>query len=174
MDLLRGAGCVLFFMIKQNLGNNMMISKLWTTITIQIRYSSEARLCSSEASWWAGGTHDQHNSAPELAEHPPPPYQIMLDPSLSVLYPQGSIWKKYRGSDPKMSVVVHGRSFDSNCILPSEITMIIDIHTYIPRAAMRAPQCDSCKIGEVVIYNILHFLRIIRHLLNTARMYIFS
>jgi hypothetical protein len=26
------------------------------------------------------GTHDRHNSAPELAEHPP--YQIMLDPSL--------------------------------------------------------------------------------------------
>jgi hypothetical protein len=21
---------------------------------------------------WAGGTHDQHNSAPELAEHPTP------------------------------------------------------------------------------------------------------
>jgi hypothetical protein len=26
--------------------------------------------------------HDRHNSAPELAEHPHPPYQIMLDPSL--------------------------------------------------------------------------------------------
>jgi hypothetical protein len=32
-----------------NLSNNMMISELW-----------------------AGGTHDRHNSAPELAEHPPP------------------------------------------------------------------------------------------------------
>jgi hypothetical protein len=29
-----------------------------------------------------GGTHDRHNSAPELAEHPP--YQIMLDPSLAI------------------------------------------------------------------------------------------
>jgi hypothetical protein len=32
---------------------------------------NQARFCSSEASWWASGTHDQHISAPELAEHPP-------------------------------------------------------------------------------------------------------
>ena len=29
--------------------------------------------------------HDRHNSAPELAEHPPP-YHIMLDPSLQEHY----------------------------------------------------------------------------------------
>jgi hypothetical protein len=40
---------------------------------LQFKYSSQARLCSSEASWWAGGTHDRHNSAPQPAEHPPPP-----------------------------------------------------------------------------------------------------
>ena len=62
-----------------NLSNNMIISELWTTITIQ--YSSQARL-SSEASWWLDG---RHNSAPELAEPPPPPpFQIMLDPSLDI------------------------------------------------------------------------------------------
>jgi hypothetical protein len=55
-----------------SLSNNMMISELWTTITIQIQYS-QARLCSSQASWWADGTHDRDNSAPELAEPPPPP-----------------------------------------------------------------------------------------------------
>ena len=31
------------------------------------------------------GIHDRHNSAPELAEHPPPPpHQSMLDPSLRI------------------------------------------------------------------------------------------
>jgi hypothetical protein len=38
---------------------------------LQFKYCSQARLCSSEASWWAGGTDDRHNSAPELAEQPP-------------------------------------------------------------------------------------------------------
>jgi hypothetical protein len=52
-----------------NLSNNMMISKLWTTITIQIQYSM----------LMAGSTHDRRNSAPEQAEHPYP-HQIMLDP----------------------------------------------------------------------------------------------
>jgi hypothetical protein len=90
MDLLvrGGAGGLLFFMIKQkiirdkvrycNLSNNMMI----ISKQLQFKYNnSQARLCSSQASWWADGTHDHHNSVPELAEHPPP-YQIMLDPSL--------------------------------------------------------------------------------------------
>jgi hypothetical protein len=56
-----------------NLSNNMMISELWTTIQIQIQTSSQARLCSCQASLWVGGAHDRHNSAPELTEHPPPP-----------------------------------------------------------------------------------------------------
>ena len=58
----RGCRGVLFFMIKQNCEQQL-----------QFKYSSQARLCSSEASCWVGGTHDRHNSAPELAEHPPPP-----------------------------------------------------------------------------------------------------
>jgi hypothetical protein len=80
LALARGVqGGVLFFMIKQkiirgkmrysNLSNNMMISELCEQ-QLQFKYGSQARFC-----------HDRHNSAPELAEHPPP-YQIMLDPSL--------------------------------------------------------------------------------------------
>jgi hypothetical protein len=71
LALARGcAGGVLFFMIKQksirgkmrysNLSNNMMISELCEQ-QLQFKYGSQARFC-----------HDRHNSAPELAEHPPP------------------------------------------------------------------------------------------------------
>ena len=41
----------------------------------------EQQLQFKYSSWWAGGTHDRYNSAVGTRAHPPP-YQIMLDPSL--------------------------------------------------------------------------------------------
>jgi hypothetical protein len=52
-----------------NVSNNMMILGNCEQ-QLQFKYSSQAIFCSSEESWWSGGTHDRHNSAPELAELP--------------------------------------------------------------------------------------------------------
>jgi hypothetical protein len=54
-----------------NLSNNMMISKLWTTITIQIQYVNGERHTTTQLCIRAGRAA---------------PYQIMLDPSLDYLH----------------------------------------------------------------------------------------
>ena len=61
-----------------NLSNNMMISKLnnnYNSNTVVKQDFAVVKQVDGRAS-----THDRHNLAPELTEHPP--YQIMLDPSL--------------------------------------------------------------------------------------------
>jgi hypothetical protein len=68
-----------------NLSNNTMISKLFVNNNYNTVVKQDFAVV---VSWWVGGAHDWHKSAPELAEHPP--YHI-LDPSLDQL----SICVKY-------------------------------------------------------------------------------